>query len=160
MEQTQSFQDKPNSSVQPDLPDLPKLEDISRRHGILLFDGVCNFCDGAVNFIIDHDPENYFKFASLQSEAGQALLKRFNLPTEDFDTMVLIENNAYFNKSTAALRIARRLKGPFSLGYMGIIIPRFLRDKAYEFVAARRYKWFGKQDQCRMPTPAIRARFL
>lgn len=157
MEQTQS---SAATDAAPQSPAKPNLDEISRRHAILLFDGVCNFCNGAVNFIIDHDPDGYFKFASLQSEAGQELLKRFKLPTEDFDTMVLIENNAYFNKSTAALRIARHLKGPFALGYAGILIPRLLRDKGYEFIAARRYKWFGKQDQCRLPTPAIRARFL
>ena len=156
----EAAQSAPAPQAAPSKPAPPNLDEISRRHGIVLFDGVCNFCSGAVNFIIDHDPDGYFKFASLQSEAGQELLKRFKLPTDDFDTMVLIENNTYFNKSTAALRIARHLKGPLSLGFAGIIVPRFLRDKGYEFIAKRRYQWFGKQDQCRMPTPAIRARFL
>ncbi|PKL78374.1 MAG: hypothetical protein CVV27_03400 [Candidatus Melainabacteria bacterium HGW-Melainabacteria-1] len=131
-----------------------------QRHAILLFDGVCNVCNGAVNFIIDHDPDGYFKFASLQSEAGQDLLKRFKLPTADFNTMVLIEHNSYHIKSDAALRIARRLKGPLSLAYIGVIVPRFVRDKIYDLIASNRYQWFGKRDQCRLPTPAIRARFL
>lgn len=169
MEQTQSSQDTPKQTTAeaapaapavPSKPAPPNLDEIAKSHGILLFDGVCNFCNGAVNFIIDHDPDAYFKFASLQSEAGQELLKRFKLPTEDFDTMILIENDSYYNKSSAALRISRRLEGVLSLGYAGVIVPKFLRDKVYEFVAARRYKWFGKQDQCRLPTPDVRARFL
>lgn len=130
------------------------------KHGVLLFDGVCNFCNGAVNFIIDRDPDNYFKFASLQSEAGQAYLRRFKLPTEDFNTMVLIENNSYHTKSSAGLRIARRLKGFWSLGYLLILVPKFVRDAVYDQIAKNRYSWFGKQDQCRLPTPEIRARFL
>ncbi|MEZ0368417.1 MAG: thiol-disulfide oxidoreductase DCC family protein [Candidatus Sericytochromatia bacterium] len=129
-------------------------------HGVLLFDGVCNFCNGSVNFIIDHDPKGYFKFAALQSEAGQKLLERFNLPRSDFDTMIVIEQDKVYTKSTAGMRIARHLGFPWSLGSLGLILPRFIRDAGYSLVARNRYKWFGKQDQCRIPTPEIRARFL
>ena len=131
-----------------------------QSHGILLFDGVCNFCNGSVNFIIDHDPKAYFKFAALQSDAGQQLLARFDLPRSDFDTMILIEQGRCYKKSTAALRIARHLRFPWSLGGLLLLIPRFIRDAGYSLVARNRYRWFGKQDQCRLPTPDIRARFL
>lgn len=129
-------------------------------HGIVLFDGVCNFCNGSVNFIIDHDPKDCFRFAALQSNAGQELLARFDLPRSDFDTMLLIEDGKVRKKSTAALRIARHLRFPLNLGAVGLIIPRFIRDAGYSLIARNRYNWFGKQDQCRIPTPEIRARFL
>lgn len=130
------------------------------EQGVILFDGVCNFCNGSVNFIIDHDPQAYFRFAALQSDAGQQILAHFNLPRSDFDTMIVIEKGQVYQKSTAALHVARRLSFPWSLGGLGLIIPRFLRDLGYSLIARNRYKWFGKQDQCRIPTPAIRARFL
>lgn len=129
-------------------------------HGILLFDGVCNFCNDTVNFILDHDSDRYIKFAALQSDTGQALLKHFQLPTSDFDSLVYIENQALYTKSTAALRIAKHLDGIWSWSQVGLVIPRFMRDWAYDLIAQNRYKWFGKQEQCRMPTAAIRARFL
>lgn len=129
-------------------------------HGVILFDGVCNFCNGSVNFIIDNDPHDYFRFAALQSDVGQALLERFYLPRSDFDSIVLIEGGRIYVKSTAALRIARRLKFPLSLGGLLLLVPRLIRDIGYTIIAKNRYQWFGKQDQCRLPTPAIRARFL
>ena len=130
------------------------------EHSILLFDGICNFCNGSVNFIIDHDPQKHFRFASLQSEGGQELLRKFNLPTEDFDSLVLVEGERYFKKSTAGLRIARSLTGLWPLLYALIIIPTPLRDLGYNLIAKNRYKWFGKADSCRMPTPELRERFL
>lgn len=135
------------------------LQDYS-AHGILLFDGVCNFCNDTVNFILDHDSAQYIKFAALQSDAGQALLTHFQLPTSDFDSLVYIENQVLYTKSTAALRIAKHLDGIWSWAQVALVIPCFIRNWAYDLIAQNRYKWFGKQDQCRMPTPAIRARFL
>lgn len=133
---------------------------LPQDQGVLLFDGVCNFCNGSVNFIIDHDSKRYFRFAALQSEAGQAILRHFGLPLSDFDTMIVVENGKYYRKSTAALRIARHLGWPWSLGAIGLMIPAFLRDLGYSLIARNRYKWFGQQDQCRIPTPDIRSRFL
>lgn len=128
--------------------------------GIILFDGVCNFCNSSVNFIMDRDATNYFKFGALQSDEGQVLLKKFNQSTDSFDTLILIEGDTLYTRSTAALRIAKKLKGLWSLFYTFIIIPKFLRDPVYNLIAKNRYKMFGKKDTCRLPTPEERAKFL
>jgi len=127
---------------------------------ILLFDGVCNLCNGAIQFAIQRDKNAHFKFASLQSEAGQALLHKFNLPTEDFDSFILVENNTYYKRSTAALRVAKGFGGLWNLLYWLIVFPAPIRDAVYSFVAKNRYKWFGKQESCWMPTPELKARFI
>lgn len=125
---------------------------------IILFDGVCNFCNGSVNFIIERDKKNYFKFAPLQSEIGQAFIEKFGL--SEIDSIILVENDEAFTHSTAALKIAKRLGGIWSLFYVLIIIPRFIRDFFYKLFAKYRYRLFGKKDQCMMPTPEIQERFL
>ena len=127
---------------------------------IVLFDGVCNFCNSSVNFIIDHDKHNRFKFAALQTEAGQALLKKHNLPTEDFDSFILVDGDRYYKKSSAALHTVKEFPGLWKLLYVFIIIPPFIRDIFYYILAKNRYKWFGKRDECRMPTPDLREKFL
>ena len=129
---------------------------------IVLFDGVCNLCHGAVQFIIDRDPKGRFHFASLQSERGHALLREHGVApvTGDPDTIYLIEDGRLFDRSTAALRIARRLAFPWWLGAAGLVLPRALRDVAYRFVARNRYRWFGRTNECRVPTPELRARML
>ncbi|NVK85086.1 MAG: DUF393 domain-containing protein [Cytophagia bacterium] len=127
---------------------------------ILLFDGVCNLCNNSVNFIIDHDPKGHFKFAALQSEFGQKKLKELGYNQEDFDSLVLLSGDKVFKKSSAALRIAKRLTGLYPLLYVFIIIPPFIRHAGYDLVAKNRYKWWGKRDSCRMPTPELRARFV
>ena len=127
---------------------------------IILFDGVCNFCNFWVNFIIKRDKKNVFKFAALQSEAGLALLKKFKLSTTDFDTFILIDGENYFTKSTAALKIAKKLKGSVKLFYPFIVLPKFLRDFFYGLIAKNRYKFFGKRDVCRIPTEKERDKFL
>jgi len=129
-------------------------------YGVVLFDGVCNLCNGAVNFIIDNDPVGYFHFAALQSETGQRLLRDYQLQAQDFDSVILIEGRHCHSKSTAALRIARRLKAPWSWAAVFLMVPRGLRNRVYDQIATRRYQWFGKRDQCRLPTPALKARFL
>jgi predicted DCC family thiol-disulfide oxidoreductase YuxK len=126
---------------------------------IVLFDGVCNFCSDAVNFIIDRDPENKFKFAPQQSEIGQELRAKYNID-ESIDSIVLIEDDQAFTHSTAALRIAKGLSGVWSGAYMFIVIPRPLRDLYYELFAKYRYRLFGKKEACMIPTPEVRARFL
>lgn len=125
---------------------------------IILFDGICNFCDGAVNFIISQDTKNYFKFAPLQSESGQDFVKKFGL--RDIDSVILIENDKAYTHSTAALKIAKSLGGIWSLAYVFIIIPKPIRDYFYKLFAKYRYKFFGKKDECMIPTPEVRARFL
>ncbi len=127
---------------------------------LVLFDGVCNFCNRSVNFILDHDRHKRFHFAALQSDAGQAVLRHFGLRTDDFDTAVLVEHGRAYTKSSAALRIARNLGGWWSLLALLLTIPPFLRDAAYDLLARNRYRWFGKAESCRVPTPEIRDRFL
>lgn len=127
---------------------------------IILFDGICNLCDGVVQFVIKHDPENQFLFASLQSEAGQRLLKQYKLPVENFNSFILIQDEKVYSKSTGALKVARQIKGVWSWLYIFIIIPAFIRDAVYSWIAQNRYKWFGKKEACMIPTPELKARFL
>ena len=129
---------------------------------VILFDGVCNFCNAAVNFIIDRDPNALFHFAALQSDAGKDLLRKHGLavPEGDPDTIVLIDGDHAHQRSGAALRIARRLSSPWKVMYAFIVVPWFLRDLAYVIIAKNRYRLFGRSETCRVPTPEIRARFL
>lgn len=127
---------------------------------IVLFDGVCNFCDSSVNFIIEHDSKSYFKFAPLQTEIGQALLDEHHINNTDTDSVILIEDDAAYFYSTAALRIARHLDGVWPWLYALIIIPKPVRDFFYKQFAIYRYRLFGKKDACMIPAPEIRARFL
>jgi predicted DCC family thiol-disulfide oxidoreductase YuxK len=127
---------------------------------LILFDGVCNLCNSAVNFIIDRDPEGRFEFAPLQSPLGESTLSEKGMTdASNLSTMVLVEDGRCFTRSTAALRIGRRLKFPWPLLYGMIIVPRFLRDWLYNRVAKNRYRWFGKHETCRMPTAELAARF-
>lgn len=130
------------------------------RHAILLFDGVCSLCNGFVNFVIDRDPEGYFKLGALQSDAARPYLDAFERDLQGLDTMVLIENGKLYTRSSAALRVLRRLSMPWPLLYGLVLVPKGLRDRIYEIVASHRYEWFGQRDQCRRPTPELRRRFL
>jgi predicted DCC family thiol-disulfide oxidoreductase YuxK len=127
---------------------------------IILFDGVCNFCNGAVNFIIERDRAGYFKFAPLQSEIGEKLLAEHGINKIETDSVVLIEDGRVYTYSTAALRVARKLSGAWSWFYAFIVVPPFIRDFFYKLFAKYRYRMFGKQDACLLPTPDVRARFL
>lgn len=127
---------------------------------LVLFDGVCNFCNDAVLFIVDRDPRERFRFASLQSDVGQTTLKEHALDPS-LESIVLLEDGRAHLCSTAALRIARALRFPWPLFYYALIwIPRPLRDAAYRYFAAHRYQWFGKSEQCRIPTPELRRRIV
>ncbi len=126
----------------------------------ILFDGVCNFCNGAVNFVIKRDKQSRIKFAALQSDRGQQLLKQFNLPTHTFDSFLFIEDSKVYTQSTAALKVCNYLSALWPLLYGFIIVPKFIRDGIYSWIAKNRYKWFGKKDQCMIPSPEISARFL
>lgn len=128
-------------------------------HPVVLFDGVCNLCNGAVNFLIDHDPKAHLRFAALQSDAGQALLGERGL-TNDLDTFVLVEGTRVSERSSAALRVVRYLRWYWQPLRVFWVVPRPLRDAVYGWVARNRYRWFGKKDACRMPTPALKSRFL
>ena len=127
---------------------------------IVLFDGVCNFCNSAVNFIIKHDKKDYFRFMPLQSEKGKALLQQFKESHSGMDSLVLIENNKVYKCTTAALKIVKHLNGLYFLLYAFIIVPPFLRDPVYNFFAKNRYKWFGKAEACRIPTSEEREKFI
>jgi len=127
---------------------------------VILFDGVCNLCNGAVQFVIRHDSKAVFKFTSLQSETGQALLNKFGLPASGFDSFVLIENGKAYTKSDAALMVARNLQGPIRFLYGLKIVPSIIRNSVYNVIAKNRYKWFGKQDRCMMPGKSIQQRFI
>lgn len=129
---------------------------------IVLFDGVCNLCNGAVNFMIDRDPKGKLVFASIQSDAGKKVLAEHGIavPEGDPSTIVLVVGGRTHEASGAALRIAARLSFPWFLLAAGLVVPWFLRDIVYYFVAKNRYRWFGKGDACRIPTPELRARFL
>jgi predicted DCC family thiol-disulfide oxidoreductase YuxK len=123
---------------------------------VVLFDGVCNLCNGAVRFILARDPAARFRFASLQSDAARRLMGTGG-PTE---TIVLLDAGKTYVKSTAALRIARGLRFPWPLLYAFVAVPRPVRDLIYDWVARHRYRWFGKRDTCMLPTPELRERFL
>lgn len=127
---------------------------------LVLFDGVCNFCQGSVQFILLRDPKGRFRFASLQSDEGRRRLAEHGLPTESLTSLVLIEGGKAYRRSTAALRIARHLSGAWPLAAAFLIIPRPLRDLVYDFIARNRYRWFGKTETCMLPRPEWRERFL
>ncbi len=127
---------------------------------LLLFDGVCNLCDGAVQFVLKHDTQGRIHFGSIQSEAGSQLYRQHGLDPEKPHTMLFISPKGAFHQSDAALEIADQLGLPWSLAKVFKVIPKTLRDRAYRFVADHRYQWFGKHDQCALPRPEWRGRFL
>ncbi len=132
----------------------------SGEYAIILFDGVCNLCNASINFVIDRDSDRYFRYAALQSDTGREFLEKHGRSTSDFDSVILSEGDTYYVKSTAALRIARKMDGAWPLLYGFIILPRFIRDFFYNIIARNRYKWFGKRDSCRMPEPELKRLFL
>lgn len=125
---------------------------------VVLFDGVCNLCNSSVNFIIDRDRKGKFKFAALQSEAGKEALAPF--PVKIADSVLVVANGRLYQKSSAALFIASKLGFPYTLMGIFYIIPRFVRNPIYDWIARNRYRWFGKRESCRMPTPELKERFL
>ena len=127
---------------------------------IILFDGVCNLCNASVQFVIKRDKKRLFRYAALQGDTAQKLLANSNSPGLDLNSVVLVENGKVYDRSTAALRIARHLSGGWPLFYAFIIVPKFLRDGVYNFIAKNRYKWFGKQESCMIPTPELKSLFL
>ena len=128
---------------------------------IILFDGVCNFCNASINFIIDRDSRNKFSFASLQSEIGRKLLQQYQVPdTNSLDSVVLIKNGKVYKKSAAALEIVKDLNGLWPVLSVFNLLPTFILDTFYDLLAKNRYKLFGKSETCRIPTPQLRQKFL
>ena len=132
----------------------------SNNHSIILFDGVCNFCNYWVNYVMDRDKNDKYRFAALQSESGQKILIENGLSTDEFDTFVLIEEGKIHQRSTAALMIAKNVSGIYRIFYLFIILPAKFRDAVYNLIAKYRYKIFGKRDVCRVPTEEQRNKFL
>ena len=130
------------------------------EQSIILFDGVCNMCNGFVNFLIPRDKQNKFQFGSLQSDKVKELLKQYHYSTDDISTVILIENHQLYSQSTAVLKIARKMSGGWSLLYTFMIIPKPVRDFVYSLIARNRYTLFGKKDACMMPTPEWKAKFI
>ena len=127
---------------------------------IVLFDGVCNLCNGSVQFLLKRDPEGRFRFAALQSDAGRRLMAEHGLAVDGLSSVVLIEGGRAWQESSAALRIARHLPGAWKLLRVFAAVPRPLRDAVYRWIARNRYRWFGKTETCWLPTPELKARFL
>ena len=134
--------------------------EFSTAHPVILFDGVCNFCNGAVNFLIKQDAKGHFRFAALQSNPGQEILRRFNLPLEGFQSFLLLKGDKLYQKSDAALHLLPYLPWYWQWANVGWLIPGFLRNGIYNLIARNRYRLFGKKDACMVPSPEIRARFL
>jgi predicted DCC family thiol-disulfide oxidoreductase YuxK len=137
------------------------MNNVPKHKKIILFDGVCNLCNNAINFIIDRDKKDVFRFASLQSEIGKKLTEERGIDTEEIDSMILIEpGKVYYIKSSAALHITKNLKGGYQLLGQLLFLPEGFRNLIYDFIAKNRYKWFGKEDNCRIPTPSLKNKFL
>jgi predicted DCC family thiol-disulfide oxidoreductase YuxK len=136
-------------------------EKIRQNHSnIILFDGVCNLCNSFVNFLLKKDKQEIFRFASLQSTFGKEILDIWNENENADKTVFYLRNNNLYKKSDAALHIIKDVGGAYSLLFAFIIVPRFIRDYVYTVISRNRYKWFGKRNTCRMPTPEEKVRFL
>lgn len=127
---------------------------------VILFDGVCNLCNFFVQFIIERDKGNVFKFASLQSDFARKLLSRFGTDNSKIDSVILYSGDRIFTESTAALKILKQLGGGWQIMYVFIVLPKFLRDAIYRLIARNRYKWFGKKESCWLPTPELKNKFI
>ena len=133
---------------------------INQSDSIILFDGVCNLCNGYINFIIKRMKSNSVKFGTLQSASGQELLEKNGMSKTTLDTVVLVQNGKLYTKSDVALKIAKEMKGGWPVFSVFSILPKFLRDAIYDIISKNRYRWFGKQDSCMIPTPELKSLFL
>ncbi|MGG1660339.1 thiol-disulfide oxidoreductase DCC family protein [Brevibacillus sp. NRS-1366] len=134
---------------------------LSHPAHILLFDGVCHLCHGAVQFILQRDPTGQIHFASLQSEKGRELLAFYEYPQNEMQSVIFITNGKLYTKSDAVLRVGRKLNSAWPvLSRVALVIPRHFRDVVYDWIARNRYRWMGKAEQCMLPTPQIKSRFL
>ncbi|TRW98479.1 thiol-disulfide oxidoreductase DCC family protein [Flavobacterium gawalongense] len=137
------------------------MKNLPKDKKIILFDGVCNLCNSAVQFIIKHDTKDVFRFVALQSNLGQEIIKHIGIDIKNTDSIILYQPGiAYYYKSEAVLEIAKSLDGIFYFGNIFKIIPKKIRDSIYDYVARNRYKWYGKKESCMMPTAALKSKFL
>lgn len=136
------------------------MNNILKNKTILLFDGYCNLCHSSVQFVIKHEKKSELYFTSLQSPVGVEILTFYKIDVAKIDSLILIEKNKAYTKSTAALKLGKYLKGMYSLSSIFIIVPPFIRNWVYDFIAKNRYKWYGKQDSCLMPDENLAKRFL
>jgi predicted DCC family thiol-disulfide oxidoreductase YuxK len=140
---------------------IMKIENLPKDKKIILFDGVCNLCDSTVQFLIKHDSKDLFRFVALQSDLGQQIIKHIGIDISNTDSIILYEpGTAYYYKAEAALKIAKELGGVYSLLSVFTVLPKGLSNIVYDYVARNRYKWYGKKDDCMIPTPAMKAKFL
>lgn len=130
-----------------------------QTQSVIFFDGLCNLCNGAVQFIIERDRGNLYRFASLQSEFAKRELMNFDIDSSQMNSFILLEKGKVYQKSTAALKVAKKLNGLWPLLYGFIIVPAFIRDAVYNYVAKNRYKWFGKKESCWVPTSDLKSKF-
>jgi predicted DCC family thiol-disulfide oxidoreductase YuxK len=142
------------------LRDDQNITDTAGGGPVMLFDGVCNLCSGSVQFAIAHDPQARLRFAAVQSPLGQAFLARQGLPLDVYESFYFVEQGMVYEKSTAWLRLVRYLQWPWPWFRVLALVPRWIRDPAYSFVARNRYRWFGRRDVCLIPTPEVAARFI
>jgi len=133
---------------------------MGKKHKIIVFDGVCNLCNASVNFVIQRDKNDVFRFAALQSEIGQEYISKFNIDPSETDSIILIDKEKCYVKSTAALHISKSMSGGYPLLFGFMIIPTFIRNWVYDFVAKNRYKWYGKKERCVVPTSELKEKFL
>lgn len=136
------------------------MSDKDIEHPLVIFDGVCNYCCGVVNSIIRKDPGGIFRFAPFQSDAAKRILEKYNYPADSLDSFVLIDEGKLYTKSEAGLRVQKLLGGIHKLLYAFIAVPAPVRDAVYDYIARNRYKWYGKKEECMIPDPEMRSRFL
>ncbi|MBO3097981.1 thiol-disulfide oxidoreductase DCC family protein [Gelidibacter pelagius] len=135
--------------------------DLEQNKKLILFDGVCNLCDASVQYVIKHDKNDLFRYTTLQGEVGQAIIKKFDVDTSKMDSILLYSPKKGISyKSTAALKIASKLGFPRHLMVMFLIVPAFIRNWVYDFIAKNRYKWYGKKEECMIPTKELKSKFL
>ena len=130
------------------------------REYTILFDGVCNLCTSSVQFVINRDPEKFFQFAALQSASGKKLLKDNHLQDHKLHSVLFISRGKVYQRSRAALEITKRLTGLWPMLYIFVIVPPFIRNAVYDWIASNRYRWFGEKNECMIPTPELKSRFL
>lgn len=134
---------------------------IQENKQLILFDGICNLCNGSVQFIIRNDKKNTFLFAPLQGKTAKEIIKNYNIDTAKTDSILLYsKKDGLSTKSKAALKIAKRLRAPINFLVIFFVVPKFIRNWIYDLIARKRYKWFGKQDACMIPSPELRSKFL
>ncbi|MDO1500617.1 DCC1-like thiol-disulfide oxidoreductase family protein [Winogradskyella maritima] len=137
------------------------IEQVPKNKQLILFDGVCNLCNSSVTKVIKNDPNQHFLFAPLQSKVGQAIIAKYNINTEQTDSIILYSaDSGIKTKSSAALHVAKKMAFPYNMAIVFFIVPPFIRNWVYDYVAKHRYKWYGKKESCMIPTPELKARFL